>query len=302
MIESVEDTLEYPSGKVMSCLSNSNEGNPVDSPIPAVKTLRWLEETAVIDALLGVFTEDGSELEERHKHTSNILVDIIHCGAGKQHSGNDSPRSTGAGQVQSILAEYLEKEQVVEAIIRLAVPEEGAQVPVSAVNAAVSILDALLSHHANSQYTETEELPFIVTATIACLPRICACLRGNGYNTGTVWNQQHQQVPRLGLRRIKLVGLIVFLLHTKYHQVDEALFNQVHTTIMAHKILFQTLSIITERAEHLLGPLLLLRSRQLSPFRSGKHRCRCVRKRQRDPSRLPYTRRSTTLTNHSCNH
>nr|CCA19606.1 serine/threonineprotein phosphatase 6 regulatory subunit putative [Albugo laibachii Nc14] len=231
-MEMMEDAMEFAGmsiGEPRDPWEGVEDDRDCTSTSPSVlKTLSWHQNTRVIDLLVEnlMIVEEGGEpiISDMHKHTSEIMIDIIHCDTRSDQNPEVSPRTAEAAQARSILLQYLESREIVERIVSIAIPEKPMSKSVgSAVTAALSVLDVLLSRHANSHYIATDDLPVVVTLTLSRLSHITATLRGEHFDAGFVWNQQHQQVPRLGLHRIKLVNLIVYLLHTKYYQVDAAL-------------------------------------------------------------------------------
>lgn len=194
------------------------------------KTLAWQYETTVIDLLLAnlaVKDSEGNAIDsDVHKHSSEVLVDIIHCGTRAQQNDPSSPTSMSS-PVSFALLEYLETTEVVEKIIALAIPSSSDTFCASSMTSSLSVLSALLSRHTNARYSSTDDMPPTVASTVAKLPQICATLRADDHDAGTIRNQRHQEVPRLGLRRLKLVGLVVLLLQSKYHKVDTALVQEV---------------------------------------------------------------------------
>ncbi|KUF93473.1 hypothetical protein AM588_10011257 [Phytophthora nicotianae] len=75
-------------------------------------------------------------------------------------------------------------------------------------------------------YCATDEMPPAVASAVERLPQICAILKADAADAGMIRNQRHQEVPRLGLRRLKMVGLVVLLMQSKYQKVDIALLEQ----------------------------------------------------------------------------
>lgn len=230
----MDDMMDFPGMSMGFPPSNSWYGSGHDDDDVSVgtptslgqKSLAWQQDTTVVDLLLAnlvPLSVDGQPADsDTHKHSADVLVDIIHCGTRAQHNDPSSPTSTSAPSSCALL-EYLETKPVVDNVLELAVPPAGAPFVASSMTSALSILCALLSRHTNPRYASTEELPPTVESTLARLPQICTTLRADDHDAGTIRNQRFQQVPRLGLRRLKLVGLVVLLMQTKYHKVDAAL-------------------------------------------------------------------------------
>ena len=96
---------------------------------------------------------------------------------------------------------------------------------------------ALLSRHTNARYSTSGETPPAVASTVGRLPQLCVTLKGEDHEAGSVFNQRHQEVPRLGLRRLKLVGLVVLLMQSKYLEVDVALVKEVRVAFAPNRSL-----------------------------------------------------------------
>lgn len=194
------------------------------------KSLAWQHETQVVDLLVANLAPTDSEGNvtdsDVHKHSAEVLVDIIHCGTRAQQNDPASPTSMSS-PVSFALLEYLETKDVVEKVIALAIPVGAESVNTSSMTSSLSILSALLSRHTNARYSSSEEMPVAVSSTVERIPQICATLRGEDHVAGTLRNQRFQETPRLGLRRLKLVGLLVLLMQSKYHKVDAALLKEV---------------------------------------------------------------------------
>ncbi|RLN64538.1 hypothetical protein BBP00_00003395 [Phytophthora kernoviae] len=189
------------------------------------KSLGWQSEPTVVNLLLESLANPEAD-SDAHKHSSEVLVDIIHCGTRAQQTDPSSPASSST-PVSFALLEHLETKEVADKLVALAVPEEGAAAPcLSSMTGAISVLSALLSRATNAQYCAMDEMPPAVACAVERLPLICAILKKDGDDAGMVRNQRHQEVPRLGLRRLKLVGLVVLLMQSKYQKVDIALIEQ----------------------------------------------------------------------------
>lgn len=216
---------------------NDDDDISVGTPTSLHKSLAWQHETLVVDLLIANLAPTDSEGRavdsDVHKHSSEILVDIIHCGTRAQQNDPASPTSSNS-PVSFALLEYLETKDVVEKIVALAVPTEC--VSTSSMTSALSVLSALLSRHTNARYSSSEEMPAAVTSTVERIPQICATLRGEDHDAGTIRNQRHQETQRLGLRRLKLVGLLVLLMQSKYHKVDAALLQEVRPVFALFEI------------------------------------------------------------------
>ncbi|KAF1789329.1 SIT4 phosphatase-associated protein family [Phytophthora cactorum] len=155
---------------------------------------------------------------DAHKHASEVLVDIIHCGTRAQQTDPASPASSSAPT-----------KEVAEKLVALAVPDEDAAPCVSSMTGAISVLSALLSRATNAQYCATDEMPPAVACAVERLPQVCAILKADAADAGMIRNQRHQEVPRLGLRRLKMVGLVVLLMQSKYQKVD--IVNMLHADV-----------------------------------------------------------------------
>ncbi|TYZ58483.1 hypothetical protein PybrP1_004188 [[Pythium] brassicae (nom. inval.)] len=237
------DEMDFPGMAVGFPPSNAWYGGghddddiSVGTPTSALhKSLAWQHEPLVVDLLLANLAPgtaaDASDASpvgsvvdsDVHKHSAEILVDIIHCGTRAQQNDPASPTSSNS-PVSFALLEYLETPEVVEKIVALAVPT--ACFSASSMTSALSVLSALLSRHTNARYSSSDEMPAAVTSTVARIPQICATLRGEDHEAGTLRNQRRQETQRLGLRRLKLVGLLVLLMQSKYHKVDAALLQE----------------------------------------------------------------------------
>ncbi|CAI5740167.1 unnamed protein product [Peronospora destructor] len=229
----MDDCMDFPGMSMGFPPSNSCYGGEDDeglsgSETPTAskeKTLTWQSDPTVVDLLLTTL-EDTKVDSDAHKHASEVLVDIIHCGTSAQQTDPASPASSSA-PVSFALLEHLETKEIAEKLVALAVPVHGAAgSSVSSMLGAISVLSALLSRATNAQYSAADEVPPVVACTVERLPQICAILQGDGVDAGTIRNQRHQEVPRLGLRRLKMVGLIVLLMQSKYQKVDSALLEQ----------------------------------------------------------------------------
>lgn len=189
------------------------------------KMLTWQSEPTVVNLLLTTLADMQADTDA-HKHASEVLVDIVHCGTRAQQTDPASPASSSA-PVSFALLEYMETREVAEKLVALAVPAEDAAVSsVSSMTGAISVLSALLSRATNAQYSAADEVPPVVACTVEHLPQICEILKGEGTDEVTMRNQRRQDVPRLGLRRLKMVGLVVLLMQAKYQKVDTALLEQ----------------------------------------------------------------------------
>ncbi|EGZ17600.1 hypothetical protein PHYSODRAFT_560190 [Phytophthora sojae] len=228
----MDDCMDFPGMSMGFPPSNSWYGDDDDhlggSGTPTAnkdKTLSWQSEPTVVDLLLKTLGDVEAD-SDAHKHASEVLVDIIHCGTRAQQSDPASPASS-TSPVSFALLEHLETKEVADKLVALAVPEEGAASScTSSMTGAISVLSALLSRATNAQYCATDEMPPAVACAVERLPQICAILKIDGDDAGTIRNQRHQEVPRLGLRRLKMVGLVVLLMQSKYQKVDIALLEQ----------------------------------------------------------------------------
>jgi hypothetical protein len=244
------------------------------------KSLAWQYETTVVDLLidsLAVNDSEGKPVDtDVHKHASDILVDIIQCGIRAQQNDPASPASAST-PMSFVLLEYLETKEVVEKLVALAIPPTAdGSYSASSMTGALSVLGALLSRHTNAQYATTDAIPPAVACVVEHVPALCATLKSDDKDAGTIRNQRHQEVPRLGLRRLKLVGLLVLLIQSKYKQVDAIVLKEVRCLLgdinMARLLRLLTLSCRRwpiGRAEHLFGPFL--------PVRVGQHAARGCR-------------------------
>ncbi|KAJ0412542.1 hypothetical protein ATCC90586_006909 [Pythium insidiosum] len=232
----MDDMMDFPGMSIGFPPSNSwygvhdDDDASVGTPTSAgQKSLSWQQDKTVVDLLLSNLqptTADGQHVDsDVHKHSADVLVDIIHCGTRAQHNDPSSPTSM-TSPTSFALLEYLETKEVVEKILDLAIPPAGATFVASSMTSALSVLSALLSRYSNARYQTTDDLPPTVSSTLDRLPQLCATLRAEDHDAGTVRNQRHQEVPRLGLRRLKLVGLVVLLMQTKYSKVDAALLQE----------------------------------------------------------------------------
>ncbi|RQM11956.1 hypothetical protein DD237_007747 [Peronospora effusa] len=229
----MDDCMDFPGMSMGFPPSNSwyggeDEEGLSESETPTAskeKTLTWQSEPTVVDLLLTTL-EDMKVDSDAHKHASEVLVDIIHCGTRAQQTDPASPASSSA-PVSFALLEHLETKEIADKLVALAVPVHGAaDSSVSSMSGAISVLSALLSRATNAQYSAADEVPPVVACTVERLPQICTILQGDEVDAGTIRNQRHQEVPRLGLRRLKMVGLIVLLMQSKYQKVDSALLEQ----------------------------------------------------------------------------
>ncbi|CAH0521253.1 unnamed protein product [Peronospora belbahrii] len=226
----MDDCMDFPGMSMGFSPSNSWYGGEDDDGLNGNETptaskekiLTWQSEPTVVDLLLTTLADVKAD-SDAHKHASDVLVDIIHCGTRAQQTDPASPASSSA-PVSFALLEHLETKEVAEKLVALAVPTDSAAVSsVSSMAGAIFVLSALLSRATNAQYAATDEVPPVVACTIDRLPHICAILKGEGVDAGTIRNQRRQEVSRLGLRRLKMVGLVVLLMQCKYQKVDIAL-------------------------------------------------------------------------------
>ncbi|KAE9034054.1 hypothetical protein PR003_g7771 [Phytophthora rubi] len=226
----MDDCMDFPGMSMGFPPSNSWYGDDDDhlggGGTPTAnqkdKALSWQSEPTVVDLLLQTLGDVEAD-SDAHKHASEVLVDIIHCGTRAQQSDPASPASSSS-PVSFALLEHLETKDVAEKLVDLAVPQDAACT--SSMTGAISVLSALLSRATNAQYCATDEMPPAVACAVERLPQICAILKADGDDAGTIRNQRHQEVPRLGLRRLKMVGLVVLLMQSKYQKVDVALLEQ----------------------------------------------------------------------------
>ncbi|ETK85712.1 hypothetical protein F441_09687 [Phytophthora nicotianae CJ01A1] len=228
----MDDCMDFPGMSMGFPPSNSWYGADDDdhlsgSGTPTAskeKTLTWQSEPTVVDLLLETLADPKAD-SDAHKHASEVLVDIIHCGTRAQQTDPASPASSST-PVSFALLEHLETKEVAEKLVALAVPSEEDTSCVSSMTGAISVLSALLSRATNAQYCATDEMPPAVASAVERLPQICAILKADAADAGMIRNQRHQEVPRLGLRRLKMVGLVVLLMQSKYQKVDIALLEQ----------------------------------------------------------------------------
>lgn len=216
------------------------------------KSLAWQHETRVVDLLLANLAPldaAGAPVDsDVHKHSAEVLVDIIHCGTRAQQNDPSSPTSASS-PVSFALLEYLETPAVVEQILALAVPAESS-FSASSMTSALSVLSALLSRHTNARYSSSDNMPVAVAGTVARIPQIVTTLKGDDHDAGTLRNQRHQDTPRLGLRRLKLVGLLVLLMQSKYHKVDAALLEAVRFIVVSTLLRTITHCLVTNTLCH----------------------------------------------------
>lgn len=225
----MDDCMDFPGMSMGFPPSNSWYGADEDDHLSASgtptaskdKTLTWQSEPTVVDLLLATLADAKAD-SDAHKHASEVLVDIIHCGTRAQQTDPASPASSSA-PVSFALLDHLETKEVAEKLVALAVPSDDAASCVSSMTGAISVLSALLSRATNAQYCATDEMPPAVACAVARLPQVCAILKTDAADAGMIRNQRHQEVPRLGLRRLKMVGLVVLLMQSKYQKVDIAL-------------------------------------------------------------------------------
>jgi serine/threonine-protein phosphatase 6 regulatory subunit 3 len=224
--------MSYPSSNTWYGGREEDEKSVSTPTSTKEKSLIWQQDHAVIDLLVANLAPNdtnGNPIDcDIQKHSAEILVDLVHCGTrAQQGESSASPRSIGGTSSASfVLLEYLESKEIVEKIISLAIPEStmSSIFCSSSMTSSLSVLSSLLSRHTNTRYSTSEDLPAVVALTIDRLPQLCTTLKGKDHDAGTIINQRHQEVPRLGLRRLKLVGLVVLLTQSKYTKVDLALF------------------------------------------------------------------------------
>ncbi|CAK4641505.1 hypothetical protein AeNC1_012018 [Aphanomyces euteiches] len=215
-LDDMDFTHPYGSNNWYS--SNDEDDLNVTTP-QSKKVLSWHTDRRVVDGLIKNLLptkDDGTPIDsDVHKHTAEILSDIIHYGS-RTSSNEPAPASM-------TLVEYIESKEVVEQIISLALPTDTPCL--SSMTSSLTVLSALLSRHANAHYSSnsSEEVPVVVSSTVARLPQISDALREDA---GTTVNQRHQTVPKLGLRRLKLVGLLVVLMQAKYRAIDSVILAQ----------------------------------------------------------------------------
>ncbi|OQS07292.1 serine/threonine-protein phosphatase 6 regulatory subunit [Thraustotheca clavata] len=201
----------------------SNEDDTIVHTPEAKKALLWQSDRRVIDYLVANLkpTKDvnGAVVpvdSDVHKHTAEvILADIIHYGSRSTNDASSPPSLT--------LVEHIESKEILESILDLALPTD---TPVmSSMTSALTVLSALLTRHANAHYSPTTNEPIstVISSVIGRLPQICKALKDDA---GTIVNAKHQTVPRLGLRRLKLVGLLVLLMQSKYRAIDAVILSE----------------------------------------------------------------------------
>ncbi|KDO32491.1 hypothetical protein SPRG_02968 [Saprolegnia parasitica CBS 223.65] len=211
-LDDVDFTHPYASNNWYS----SNDDDSIMGTPEAKKTLLWQSDRRVIDYLVAnlkptkeVNGETVAVDSDVHKHTAEILADIIHYGTRSSSDTSNPPSLT--------LVEHIETKEIIDSILDLALPT-GTPV-MSSMTSALTVLSALLTRHANAHYSSTtpETVSVVISATVERLPQICRALKDDA---GTRVNTKYQTVPRLGLRRLKLVGLLVLLMQAKYRVID----------------------------------------------------------------------------------
>ncbi|RHZ05678.1 hypothetical protein DYB31_001607 [Aphanomyces astaci] len=160
-------------GPWFSSSSDEDDLSAVGTP-QSKKTLSWQTDRRVVDSLVQNLRpaddKDDPIDSDVHKHTAEILSDIIHYGT-RSSANEPAPAS-------ATLVEHIESAETVDKIIALALPAGNAYT--TSMTSALTVLSALLSRHANTHYSSTipEETPVVVSATVARLPQniIALCL------------------------------------------------------------------------------------------------------------------------------
>lgn len=223
-------SIGFPPSNAWYNAGHDDDDISVGTPTSSQKTLAWQSETPVVDLLIESLAPADSEGKpvdsDVHKHASDILVDIIQCGIRAQQNDPSSPTST-TSPVSFTLLEHLEAKEVVNKLAAIAIPQSTETTfSASSMTGALSVLGALLSRHTNAQYSSSDEMPPAVACVVERVPDLCATLKIDDKDAGTIRNQRQKEVPRLGLRRLKLVGLLVLLIQSKYKQVDAAVLKE----------------------------------------------------------------------------
>ncbi|RHY79351.1 hypothetical protein DYB26_010312, partial [Aphanomyces astaci] len=153
-------------GPWFSSSSDEDDLSAVGTP-QSKKTLSWQTDRRVVDSLVQNLRpaddKDDPIDSDVHKHTAEILSDIIHYGT-RSSANEPAPAS-------ATLVEHIESAETVDKIIALALPAGNAYT--TSMTSALTVLSALLSRHANTHYSSTipEETPVVVSATVARLPQ-----------------------------------------------------------------------------------------------------------------------------------
>ena len=195
-----------------------------DSSTGDIPTLSWLTDPIVVDKLVNSLrpeTPDGQKIEsDVHLHVSDLLADILHNGIRSQHEGEE--RTEGATD----LADFLERQETVDQLMDIGIPRDQMEVCKSSLTAGLSVLGALLTRHANATYSPSQEeemIPTPVSSLLTRLPQIFRTLKGEETEAEVIRTQYHEERPRLGMQRLKVVGLVVLLVQSRYHMVDQKL-------------------------------------------------------------------------------
>ncbi|TDH67435.1 hypothetical protein CCR75_009393 [Bremia lactucae] len=226
----MDDCMEFPGLSLNGPSPPSWCGNEDDEGMsgsetqttPKNKTLTWQSDPLVVDLVLDIVADSHAE-NDAQTHAAEVLVDIIHSGSQIQSTEPTSPVSSSA-PVSFVLLEYLESQRMVEKLVSLAVPSNDTSLTgKSSMLGAMAILSALLSRATNAQYTcATEIVPPVVACLVEKMPDLCEVLTASNLDIETIRNQRHEQVPRLGFRRLKTVHVVGLLVQSKYHAVDQA--------------------------------------------------------------------------------
>lgn len=202
---------------------------PVENPV-----LLWQSDKAVVMALVSQLTEEAHS--DVHLHVSDILVELVH--ASSHVNGSDVGEEASI-PVAPTLADFLEEPEIVDQLIAVGFPAlSTTNICKSSLTAALSIVGALLTRHANVEYAAADDgitVPLIITALLARLDVLYHTLKAP---FGEIQNQYMEAKPRLGMQRLKLVGVLVLLVQAKYHVVDQALV-QHQLVGLALDLLFQ---------------------------------------------------------------
>ena len=216
------DSMDMGMGMNISSILSNDFGDfgMIPKSPEALPSLVWHESPVAIETLvtcLSPKTKDGIVVSsEFHRHVGEILVDTIHCSVrdAQQRPSDEVP----------CLADFVETSDMIEFIVDMAIPSES-EVPITSMTASLSVLRVLLGRYSSICYKEAEEenVPAVVSRTIAKLPLICRTLRGDEHPAGVIRTQCHIERPRLGVHRLKLMGLLLSLIQTKLHAADAAL-------------------------------------------------------------------------------
>jgi serine/threonine-protein phosphatase 6 regulatory subunit 3 len=178
-------------------------------------TVAWHKDDKVLTLLLESL--DPKHDSDVHKHAAEVLIHILIT--AKQ-----------ANEEASLLSSF-ESAENASALVNLSLPDlDAAEVSSSSLIGALYVLETLLSCNYISDLTNMEndsagdsagnsETPEVFRALLSRIPMIAKYLEG-GDEPAMISQYNRTETPSLGMRRLKLVELVVILIQTRQTKVD----------------------------------------------------------------------------------